>query len=63
MKLKEFLNMLVTTRVYELDLKVQIGNCYIDIDSIDIEDEAIVLNVFSELPVFISPIFSVEGDV
>jgi hypothetical protein len=60
MKVKEFLKVLnkliVKPRIFDLDLKVQIGNCCIDIDSIDMEDDMIVLNIFSDLPIFFFPV-------
>jgi hypothetical protein len=62
MKVKDFLSILVTTRAYELDLKVQISNSLVDIDSVDIEDDMVVLNVFSDLPIFISPVFGFEAE-
>lgn len=59
MTIKQFLHrVLITSKIFKLDLKVQIGNCCVDIDTIDIEDDMVVINVLSDCPLFILPLFS-----
>lgn len=46
MTIKEFIDMLILTpNLLESDLKVQIGNKYIDIDTLHIEEDMIILHV------------------
>lgn len=48
MTIREFLDMLeLTPNLLELDLKVQIGNHYIDIDSLHVEEDMVVLEIIS----------------
>lgn len=46
MTIKEFVDMLILTpNLLELDLKIQIGNHYIDIDSLEVEEDMVVLHI------------------
>lgn len=46
MTIKEFIDMLILTpNLLESDLKVEIGNKYIDIDTLHIEEDMIILHV------------------
>jgi hypothetical protein len=48
MTIREFLDILeLTPNLLELDLKIQIGNHYIDIDTLDVEDDMVVLHIMS----------------
>lgn len=46
MTIKEVIDMLILSpNLLELDLKVQIGNKYIDIDSLHIEEDMVILHI------------------
>ena len=46
MTIKEFVDMLILTdNLLELDLKIKIGNHYLDIDSLHIEKDMVVLQI------------------
>lgn len=46
MTIKEFVDMLILTdNLLELDLKVQVGNKYIDIDTLHTEEDMVILHL------------------